>query len=415
MMGHRMIAAPGPLFPKFATLSLSPYRKHPDATTAPGSQRDEGPVTVPSAEASERQDAVTPLELFFDLVFVFAVSQLSHHLLEHLSWRGVAETLVMLLAIFAVWASTSWAAIMIPAEQSRTLWMVLAVMLLGFFMNAAVTGAFSTSGWAFVVPFLLIQFGRTVWTLVNAPAGVLRDHFFRTLLWLTAAAPFWIVGATVHPDMRLLWWAVGAAIDVLGAWLAHPIPGRRLRSDHVAFPGGHMLERCRLFLIIALGETVLMTGTAIAAVPLTTMTVITGTLALAGTVALWALSFGRAARLALRYVESTSNPIYAVRLAGNVLTVMVAGLIAVAVANEAVIAHPQEPLSAIPRALLFGGPVLFVLAQAWYAWAVLQLRPRRYLIGCALLVLLGLATVSAPSVVALSLVAASLAILAILD
>jgi low temperature requirement protein LtrA len=348
-------------------------------------------------------------------VFVFAVSQLSHHLLEHLSWRGVAETLVLLPPIFAVWAYTSWAAITVPEEHSRTLWMVLAVMLLGFFMNASVTRAFTTSGWAFVVPLLLIQFGRTVWTIMNTPAGVLREHTVRTLLWLIATTPFWVVGAAVNPDERLGWWALAACLDIVGAWVAHPVPSRRLHSEHVAFPGTHMLERCRLFLLIALGETVLMIGVAVAAVPLTPMTVVTGTIALTGTVALWALSFGRAARLALRYVEETSNPIYATRLAGNVLTVMVAGLIALAVANEDVIAHPYDPLSIVLQSLLFGGPILFVLAQAWYAWVVLRLRPHRYLLGCIVLVVLAVVTRPAAPVVTLSLVAATLAILAILD
>src|SRR5574341_1646891 len=120
-------------------------------------------MTVPSFhDIPEQEYEVTPLELFFDLVFVFAVSQLSHHLLTHLSWRGAAETLVMLLAIFAVWISTSWSATLIRADQSRTRWLVLAVMLLGLFMNASVTRAFTTSGWAFVFPLLLIQLGRTV-------------------------------------------------------------------------------------------------------------------------------------------------------------------------------------------------------------------------------------------------------------
>ncbi len=129
----------------------------------------------------ERKYEVTPLELFFDLVFVFAVSQLSRHLLPHLSWRGAAETLVMLLPIFAVWFTTSWSATIIRADQSRTRWLVLAVMLLGLFMNASVTRAFTTSGWAFVIPLLLIQLGRTVWTLVNSTDAVLREHYFRTL------------------------------------------------------------------------------------------------------------------------------------------------------------------------------------------------------------------------------------------
>lgn len=104
--------------------------------------------------------------------------------------------------------------------------MVLAVMLLGLFMNASVSGAFATSGWAFVVPFLLAQLGRTFWTLANAPDALFRDHFFRTLLWLIATSPLWIVGAAVSPEARLLWWAVAAGLDLIGTWLAHPIPGR---------------------------------------------------------------------------------------------------------------------------------------------------------------------------------------------
>lgn len=157
-----------------------------------------GYVTVSSIhDIFEQKYEVTPLELFFDLVFVFAVSQLSHHLLTHLSWRGAAEALVMLLAIFAVWFSTSWTATMIRADQSRTRWLVLGVMLLGLFMNASVTRAFSTSGWAFVVPLLLIQLGRAVWTFVNSPDALFRDHYFRVLLWLSATTPLWIAGAAV--------------------------------------------------------------------------------------------------------------------------------------------------------------------------------------------------------------------------
>jgi low temperature requirement protein LtrA len=136
---------------------------------------------------------------------VFAVSQLSQHLLTHLSWRGAAETLVMLSAIFAVWSSTSWSATMIRVDQSWIRWMILTVMLLGLFMNASVTRAFTTSGWAFVIPLLLIQLGRAVWTLINSTDAVFRDHYFRVLLWLSATTPLWIAGAAVSPEARLLW------------------------------------------------------------------------------------------------------------------------------------------------------------------------------------------------------------------
>jgi low temperature requirement protein LtrA len=91
-----------------------------------------------------------------------------------------------------------------------------------------VTRAFDTSGWTLVIPLLLIQLGRTVWTIVNAPDAVFRDHFFRTLLWFVATTPLWIAGAAADPETRLLWWVLAAGIDQIGAWLAHPLPGRWL-------------------------------------------------------------------------------------------------------------------------------------------------------------------------------------------
>ena len=355
------------------------------------------------------------MELFFDLVFVFAVSQLSHHLLTHLSWRGATETLVMLGAVFAVWFSTSWTATLIGANQSRTRWLVLAVMLLGLFMNASVTRAFTTSGWAFVVPLLLIQLGRAVWTLVNATDALFRDHYFRTLLWLSATTPLWIAGAAVNPEARVLWWALAAGLDLIGRWLAHPLPGRRLRSENIDFDAEHMLERRRLFLLIALGETVLTTGTAIAQAPTAFVTAASGTAALAGTVALWALSFGRSHTLILRHLEKTSDPIRTSRHAADALMVMVAGLIALAVANEMVISHPHDHSSLALSLLLGGGPILFLAAQGWYLWAVPNILSRLHLIGGVALLLVGLVTLAVPHYAAMILVGVSLTTIAILD
>jgi low temperature requirement protein LtrA len=130
-----------------------------------------------------------------------------------------------------------------------------------------------------------------------------------------------------------------------------------------------MLERCRLFLLIALGETVFTIGSTIAAAPMNWMTLITGTCALVGSDALWALNFGHSTRLTFYYREQTSDPIRIARYAVNALTVMVAGLIAVAVANEIVISHPQGDSSFSLGLLLFGGSILHLIAQGWYLQA----------------------------------------------
>jgi low temperature requirement protein LtrA len=227
---------------------------------------------VTSPGQSVGRDAVSPLELFFDLVFVFAVSQLSHYLLDHLSWRGAAETLVLLVAVFGVWSGTSFEATLLNVGRSQAQWMLLAVMLAGLFMNAAIAHAFETGGWAFVVPLLAIQAGRSILMVVAAPTRMLREHYARLLCWILATAPLWITGAILPAEVRLPWWAGAAVVDLAGTWLAHPLPGRMLRSEHVEFDADHMLERCRLFLLIALGESVLSSGTAIADAPRTLLT-----------------------------------------------------------------------------------------------------------------------------------------------
>lgn len=240
-------------------------------------------MTLPARSTEE--DAVSPLELFFDLVFVFAVSQLSHHLLEHLTWRGAAETLVTLIAVFGVWSGTSFEATLLHVGRSQTQWDAL----------------------------LLIQTGRPILTIVTAPTRMLREHYARLLSWIVATAPLWLAGATVESESRLLWWAGAAVIDLVGTWLAHPLPGRVLRSENVEFDADHMIERCRLFLIIALGESVLTSGTAIADAPRTLMTLLTGAFALVTIVALWALHFAASGHLLNRYVETTTDPIFAAR------------------------------------------------------------------------------------------------------
>ena len=367
------------------------------------------------APTSSHEHQVSPLELFFDLVFVFAVSQLSHHLLQHLSWRVAAETAVMLLAVFTVWGYTSWAATMIPADRRATYWMLLAVMVLGLFMNAGIPGAFEAAGWRFVVPLVAIQIGRTLWTLANARDPFYQDHFRRVLLWSVVTTPLWIAGAVASPATRLGWWALAAGLELVGTWLAHPIPGRRIQSEHVEFDAAHLLERCRLFLIIALGETVLTAGTAISKAPVEPMTALTGLSAMVMTISLFGLGFGRLGHLTEQRAAETRDPIYVSRHALNGVMLLVAGLIMIAVANELVIAHPDGHGSIALTLLLFGGPILYLAAQAWYLHSILGQMARIQLAGTALLLIAAFATLPFAPWIALLVAAVLLAGLAIFE
>lgn len=322
-------------------------------------------MSDPSTSGGESREVV-PVELFFDLVFVFALSQLSQHLLVTLSWHGAAQTAVLLCAVFGVWAYTSFQATVLGPERKGVQAALLAVMFPVLIMNASIGDAFTDGGWVFVAPLLACQFGYGTLTLRTAPVAGLREHFGRMLVWFTGTAPLWLVGAAVAPGPRLAWWGAAAAVDLAGTWLAHPVPGRVLRSDRWPFDAAHMVERLRLFLIIALGEAVVTTGTAIAASPTHLSTVLAGLGGLAAVVALWAVYFGGANPLVRAHLDRTGDPIRSARLSLNGGYVVLAGLIALAVGNELVIGHPGQAGSWRLGVLLFGGPLLYLIAQNWY-------------------------------------------------
>ena len=210
-----------------------------------------------------RRQEVSPLELLFDLVYAFAISQLARHLLTHQSWTGAAETLVLYLAVYTAWGYTAWAGNLVNTEHPRARRMLVVVMVLSMFMNASITRAFDDAGWVFVTGYLLIHVGRIAWLLTIGLDPVQQRHFTRTLIWIVTTSPLWIAGAATEHRTRLALWGLAAVIDLTGTVTAHPLFGRRLDSRRLTFATAHIGERCRLFLLVALGETILTTGAAL--------------------------------------------------------------------------------------------------------------------------------------------------------
>ncbi len=362
-------------------------------------------------QISEHHDEVSPLELFFDLVFVFAVSQLSHHLLDHLGWRGAAETAVLLVGIFGIWSYTSWGSALPGVQQSAHRWTMLAVMILGLFMNAGIGRAFDDQPWLFVAPFLACRIGPALLWLVTA--AQLRDHYAAMLTWFLITAIAWIAGALVSPEVRLWWWTAAAAGELAGTWLAHPVPRRhRFRTSTVHFSPGHMLERSRLFLLIALGEGILTTGTAVAAATPSPAMFATATLLLIAIIALWALYFGGSAKLIAEQAATTQDPLRAARIAVNTQILVLASLISLAVANEIYIHNPTRTGDASLSLLMFGGPALYVAVQNGYAWSLTSRIPAPGLIGLSALAIGGLISTITTPVLSASILCATLLLIA---
>jgi low temperature requirement protein LtrA len=356
------------------------------------------------------EQAVSPLELLFDLVFVLGISQLTRHLVVRPTWRGAAETLVLYLPVFAVWSYTSWAATLYSPSHPGARRMLIAVMAAGLFMNASLTRGFSDAAWVFVAAFLGIQLGRTAWMLTTDLDPINHDHFVRTLAWSAATAPLWALGAAVSANPRLVAWGAAAAIDLSGVLFAHPPFHRRLPSERVEFGGEHLMERLRLFLLIALGETVVTPGAALAAAPIRVTTLAGGTLALAATLCLWWLYF-RGEPIAQRHVASSEDQVHTLRMGANGLLLMIAGLIVLAAGNALVIDRPLRGVSLLLVLMLFGGPGMFLVARAWYQWLVFGTVPRAQLVTIGALAATG-ATAGARTVPALAAVLTVVAVLA---
>ncbi|MEU7723091.1 low temperature requirement protein A [Streptomyces tibetensis] len=293
--------------------------------------------------------------------------------------------------------------------------MLLAVMLVGLFMNAAIPRAFNDAGWVFVATFLLIHIGRTVWLLRVGLDEVNQEHFVRVLIWFITAVPLWLTGAVVCGGAGLAWWVVAALVGLAGDWTVYPLPGRRLQSRQVGLAGGYLLERGRLFMIIALGETVMTTGTALTAAPHKPVTLLTAGVAFTGTIALFWLFFGSCERVG-RHYEWTEDAMRAGRSGVISLMASVTGLIAAAVADERVIAHPMEHAGLITNLLLFGGgPGLFIATQSWHGAGLFDGLYWSRLLALSCLVVAGMLTLAATVYLAVVIAAAIVVVLAALE
>jgi low temperature requirement protein LtrA len=321
-------------------------------------------MMVRQARSTHRE--VSPLELFFDLVFVLAIGQLTHHLVDHLTWHGAAETLVALVAVCGVWAFTTFEVTLLDIERTATRAVTITVMGLGLFMNAGIGHAFDESPWLFVVPMLLALIGPAVYAAATAPTPSLRRHFLHVLIWFAVSAPFWVAGAAVDPERPLWLWAVAALVDLVGTWSAHPLPGGGTQTQQLPFDAEHMLERMRLFLIILLGETVLTLGRAIAAHHSDALTLALAAGCFVALVCLWAVYFGRAEQIVESHIAATENPIRSVHIGINVIYGVVTGLVMFAAGSELVLAHAGDDRAGVGGVLMLAGPAIYLLSHAIY-------------------------------------------------
>lgn len=334
------------------------------------------------------------VELFFDLVFVFAVTQISHSLLADLTWSGAAKAGMLLMAVWWAWIYTTWVTNWLDPETAPVRLALFALMGAGLVMSTALPEAFGEKGLPFAAAFVSIQLGRTLfmlWAARREPR--LARNFQRILAWLILSAVLWIAGGLSGGDYRLWFWLGALAVEYVSPALYFYVPGLgRASTDDWNVEGAHLAERVGLFVIICLGETLLITGATFAELQWTPAVVGAAASALVTTMAMWWLYFSRKHEAAAEAIVQAQD---AGRLARRAYTyspiVLVAGIIVAAVGDELVLAHPDGPVEPSTALVVIGGPLLFLAGTAVAVFAVWRRWSHARLAGCAALLALACA------------------------
>ncbi|MET3855006.1 low temperature requirement protein A [Rhizobium sp. OAE497] len=344
------------------------------------------------AKGSPGGSKVTFLELFFDLVFVFSISQLSHALAAHYSLLGAAEAALMTFAVWWVWIFTAWVTNWLDPEKMPVRAMLIVLMLLGLVLSSSIPEAFGDKGLLFAGAYVLMQVGRSVFTAYAVRHSSHSNYlnFTRISIWLAVAGVFWIAGGLLEHEARLIAWVIALAIEYAGPASGFFVPG--LGKSSTAdwdVSGAHMAERCALFIIICLGEAVLVSGRTFSEMPFSPMTGLVLVTSFASTVAMWWLYFRFGHERAAHRIEHEAKPGSMARQAFTYAHIpILAGIIVDAVAVEFIFSHPHEVGDLGIAAVVLGGSGLFLAGNLWFKGATSGKAPLSHLAGIVLLILL---------------------------
>jgi low temperature requirement protein LtrA len=353
-------------------------------------------------ERTGGQSRVTNIELFFDLVYVFAVTQLSHYLLRHLTVAGGLQVALLLVMVWLLWAYTTWATNWLDPERIPVRLLLLALMLVSLVMSAGLPEAFGDGGLLVGGAYALMQVGRGLFVTWAVPAGALRRNFERILCWCCVSGGLAVAGGLAGPGgAREGLWLAAVGVDLAGSQTGFWTPGlSRSRTQEWDIEGGHFAERCQAFILIALGESVVVIGATLArllAGPLAAPharaapSVIAFVLAFVGSAGLWWIYFDRSAEAGARAIARSADPGALGRSAYHLIhPVMVAGIIVIAAADDIVLSDPDERAGLASALLILGGTALYLAGNAAFKAAVWRTVSWPRLGGVAAAGLLGL-------------------------
>jgi low temperature requirement protein LtrA len=370
----------------------------------------------PRVAATDEGHAVTTLELFFDLVFVFAITQVTAFMAEDLGGRGVLRGLLLLALLWWAWSSYAWLGNQARADEGVVRAGVITAMAAMFVVALAIPEAWDDGGGGLLAPLVLagalavVRLGHLV-VYVLAAAG--DDRLVRQVLRMAApvavAAALLVLGAVLGGVAQTALWVLALVVDYAGVYLSGT--DWQLRAPR------HFTERHGLILIIALGESLIAVGVGVSALPITVPVLAVALLGLAVGVALWWSYFDVVATVAERVVHGRTGA-ERIRLARDSYTYlhfpMVAGIIFLALGLKKVAEYVADTerhtlADALPATALwalYGGVAVYLLAHLAFRARNIGSINRPRAVVAVLLLVAPLFAARLPALAALAIVAA---------
>jgi low temperature requirement protein LtrA len=319
-------------------------------------------ATVAQRPITTTEDqSATFIELFFDLVFVYAVTQTVSLLHEDLSWAGLWHAVVVFWLVWWAWTQYTWALNSADTTHPAVDALMLVATAIAFLMAVTIPDAFGDAGGWFAATYIAVRvvglglYGRVAWDDV-AKRSAVRRFAVLSLGGLAAVA----AGGVVGGEARAWWWAAAVLLDVAAAAGAGAAEGWDIRPEHFG-------ERHGLFVIIALGESLIVAASGLTGAERTAQTVAVAILAVAATGGLW-WSYFVSAKPALDHALVQRSGVDRSTLARDVYSIwhfpLVFGVVLLAVAIEEAVTHPHQALPVGGSLALAGGVVLFVGSAA---------------------------------------------------
>jgi low temperature requirement protein LtrA len=337
---------------------------------------------------AEEDEAVKPLELFFDLVFVFAITQVTAFIAADPTWEGLLRGLMIIAVVWWAWVAYSWLTNTLDTDEGRVRLVMLIAMAAMFIVALAIPHAFNDDALIFALAYFVVRaLHILLYEFASDDVGI-QAATKRLAPSVGVSCGLLIGAAFLDGPAQGAVWAAAIVIDFLGPVLGG-MRGWTLQP-------GHFAERHGLIVIIAFGESIVATGVGADGVELTAAVVGAAALSVALAAALWWAYFDVVALVAEGRLREATG-IERARLGRDAYSYihlpMIAGIILIAVGSKKTIGEVHEPLKLIPAVALCGGVALYLLGHvAFRLRNVGTLNHRRLIVALVCLALIPLAT-----------------------